>query len=214
MPTYNNITVTPGSGTGTKSLTISATTNTGRNNRSAVVSASGTGKYSSVSSSNSLTITQQGKAGFLSVSTNSSTTGFPAEGGNITFAGKSNLATITLGSGNLDNLLSSATINGVSVTKAKLQSGYTLPNDPGATAEYVVSFTFTIPANESISSTVTYAGTVGGQALSVRQLSASASLNFSSATATINSDGTLISPASVSVEASNGLGWQITVTES
>lgn len=209
MPTSNNISVSPNSGTGNKSLTVSASENTGRDSRSASFSLKGTGDYSSVTSSNTLVVTQSGVNGFINLTTSSSTTAFPAAGGTLTYTGYSNLASISIGSGTLDTLLTSATINGASVTKAQLQSGYTVPNDPGANARYAVQFVFTIPANSSTSDTVSYTGTIGGQSYTVTQSAASTSLSFSRRTASVNASGT--SGDSVTVNAPNGVSWEIIV---
>lgn len=208
MPT-NIITVSPTSGTGNKSLTVSASENTGRNSRSASFSLKGTGGYSSVTSSNTLVVTQSGVNGFINLTTSSSTTAFPAAGGTITFSGTSNLASLTLGNGTLDALLTSATVNGATVTKAQLQAGYSIPNDPGATAAYNVTLEFTIPINQSTSEPASYTGTIGGQALSVIQSAASTTLSFSRSTASVNASGT--SGDSVTVNAPNGVSWEIIV---
>lgn len=210
MPT-NIITVSPTAGTGNKSLTVSASENTGRNSRSASFSLKGTGDYSSVTSSNTLVVTQSGtgEPGFINLTTSSSTTAFPAAGGTITFSGTSNLASLTLGNGTLDALLTSATVNGATVTKAQLQAGYSIPNDPGATAAYNVTLEFTIPVNQSTSESASYTGSIGGQALSVVQSAASTTLSFSRSTASVNASGT--SGDSVTVNAPNGVSWEIIV---
>lgn len=209
MPTSNNISVSPNSGTGNKSLTVSVSENTGRNSRSASFSLKGTGGYSSVTSSNTLVVTQSGVNGFINLTTSSSTTAFPAAGGTITFSGTSNLASLTLGNGTLDALLTSATVNGATVTKAQLQAGYSIPNDPGATAAYNVTLEFTIPINQSTSEPASYTGSIGGQALSVVQSAASTTLSFSRSTASVNASGT--SGDSVTVIAPSGVSWEIIV---
>ena len=205
----SNITVSPTAGTGNKSLTVSVSENTGRNSRSASFSLKGTGDYSSVTSSNTLVVTQSGVNGFINLTTSSSTTAFPAAGGTITFSGTSNLASLTLGNGTLDALLTSATVNGATVTKAQLQAGYSIPNDPGATAAYNVTLEFTIPINQSTSEPASYTGSIGGQALSVVQSAASTTLSFSRSTASVNASGT--SGDSVTVNAPNGVSWEIIV---
>lgn len=211
MPTYNNISVTPNSGTGNKSLTVSASPNTGRNDRSAGFSLRGTGNYSGTSSSNSLIVTQSGAGSQFLVTTNASTNAFPAAGGTITYTGTSNLATLTLGTGTLDALLTSAMINETQVTKTQLQSGYSIPNDPGKTLAYPVTIEFTIPANSSTSSTVTYTGSIGGQALTVVQSAAGVSLSFSRNSVTVNADGQTIVGEAVTVNAPSGTSWEIVV---
>lgn len=211
MPTYNNISVTPNSGTGNKSLTISASPNTGRNDRSAGFSLRGTGNYSGTSSSNSLIVTQSGAGSQFLITTNASTNAFPAAGGTITYTGTSNLATLTLGSSTLDALLTSAMINEVQVTKTQLQSGYSIPNDPGKTLAYPITIEFTIPENTSTSSAVTYTGSIGGQALTVVQSAAGVSLSFSRNSVTVNADGETIVGEAVTVNAPSGTSWEIVV---
>lgn len=207
------ITISPLTGSGEVELSISGSTYTGRESRGTSFTLSGSVGGDPVTPGNALVVTQTGKGapnGFFSVSTSSSTSAFPAAGGTITYSGTSNKASISIGTGTLDNVLTSATINSVSVTKSQLQSGYTVANDPGASAEYNVSFTYTIPANAD-TSTKTFGGTVGGQSVSVTQSAHSGyNLSFSASAATVNADGTLTSPSSVSVNADSGLTWEIT----
>lgn len=209
MPTINNITITPGTGDRTVQLSISGTVNTGRGTRTGRFSLDGTGEYSSIHADNDLVVTQLGAAAFLSISPDGDVDNFPAAGGTLTYSGKSNMQSISIDSGSLNQLSMTATINGVPVTKSDLQNGYTVPGDPGLTAEYNVSFVYTIPANPS---GATYTGKIGGNTYSVVQVGATPSnLEFSSETATVTSDGTL-SGSTVSVIADTGLTWEITAT--
>lgn len=224
MPTLNNITVSPGNGTGNTTLTISAVENTGRDSRSANFKANGTGSYDNIPSANSLIVTQSGKPSFINVSTTSNTESFPASGGTIVFSGTSNMQTLSIGTsgtlGTLDDLLTSATVDGVSVTKSQLQSGYTVPGDPGKTAAYNVSLTYTIPANSTSPSVpVTYSGKVGNQTISVTQASAAVvgtlAIGLDGNTtgnknATVDADGNITSSGTYSVVASDqNITWEL-----
>ena len=157
MATKNNITVTcegRDEGIGTQQLTVSGLQSyTGRNPFSATFKANGTNTYSSITSSNMLTVTQSGS--FIIRLTNPESN-VPASGGNITITGYANLKKLKLTLGS-NMTLASATINGVSLTseqRAQLASstGYTVAGDPGASAKYNISITVSIPANSSTSS--------------------------------------------------------------
>lgn len=158
MASLNNITLTPDSGTGTKSLTVSASAYTGRVNRSTKFTASNSSL--GVTSTNSLVVTQTGHEIFLVDSSI-----IASDATSATVHGVSNLQSIRI-TGDLDNglwnYLSYAAINGVTVSKAALSQsqGYSIPNDPGKAAQYNLSFVFTeIP--ESVSD-VTYNGYING----------------------------------------------------
>lgn len=232
MATSNNITVVSASGqaTGTQDLTVSATPVTGRLEnssgvmvgRSASFTAKGTGSYSSVSSSNTLIVTQQGKSAFISVGSSQSTTAFPASGGDITFTGKSNLKSITMSTGSRITF-KSATINGTSVASASAfaSNGYAPSGDPGNTAEYNVSFVFTIPENTSTTSTATSSFTLNGSQYTITQSRKSDSsyylgfvfnnddITSSNINVTVNANGAQTTSSTVKVKASDGLSWEI-----
>lgn len=157
MATKNNITVTCGDsneGIGTQQLTVSGLQNyTGRNPFSATFKANGTNAYSSVTSSNMLTVTQSGS--YIIRLTNPESN-VPASGGNITITGEANLEKLKLTVGS-NMTLASATINGVSLTSEQLaqlasSAGFTVTGDPGASAKYNISTTVSITANSSTSS--------------------------------------------------------------
>jgi len=209
MPTSNQITIDLAQGSGNTTLTISASANTGREPRTAMFTAKGTGLFDEITSANNLIVTQSGAAEFISLYTLSSTTNFPAEGGELVYTGSSNMAAIVMGSGTLDECLDFAMINNVRVTLGQLQSGYVLPNNAGKYEAYPVEFHFTIPANAGGTS-VSYGGTIGGNTYTITQgISAAQTLSFSATTATVNSDGTITS-GSVAVVAPDGLSWVIT----
>jgi len=209
MPTSNHITIDLDKGTGNTPLSISASSNTGREPRTAMFSAKGTGTFDGIQSTNNLIVTQSGAAEFLSIVTSSSITNFPATGGTLTYTGTSNMASIAMGTGTLDECLDHATINSVTVTKEQLQNGYTVPNNAGKYEAYPVEFVFTIPANEG-GSAATYSGTIGGNTyVIVQSANASQTLSFSTTSASVDSDGN-ITGGSVSVIAPSELSWEIT----
>lgn len=209
MPTSNHITIDLDKGTGNTNLTISASSNTGREPRTAMFSAQGTGTFDGVHSTNNLIITQSGAAEFLSIITTSSQTDFPASGGSLVYTGSSNKASIAMGQGTLDELLDHASINNINVSKSQLQEGYIVPNNAGKYEAYPVEFVYTIPANTG-GSPITYSGTIGGNTYTiVQKASSSQILSFSTASATVDSDGNITSE-SVSVNAPAELSWEIT----
>lgn len=158
MATKNNITVVTRGGSeegiGTQQLTVSGLQNyTGRDPFSATFKANGTNTYSSVTSSNMLTVTQSGS--FIIKLTNPESN-VPASGGNISITGEANLKKLKLTIGSNMTLVS-ATINDASLTseqRAQLasSSGYIVTGDPGASAKYNISITVSVQANSSTSS--------------------------------------------------------------
>lgn len=157
--THNGITLEPETGIGVQDLTVSAGTYTGREDRSAIFSASGTGSYSDVKGRNSLAVIQKGLE-FIDFS--------PVEVGadesSATINGSANVAILKISgsTGSIWDYLSSAEVNDVTVTKTQLSEGYTVPNDPGKSEAYTVTFYFeNLPANTG-ASTVLYSGAVTG----------------------------------------------------
>lgn len=220
MPSF--ITISPLTGSGEVELSISGSTYTGRESRSTSFTLSGSVGGTPVTPANALVVTQTGKGapnGFISLSTTSSTSGFSALGGPITFSGKSNLEKIKLTFGNdaSSTDFTTATI-GTGTTPITTVSSFTsgdgYTTNLGASEEYDVSFTFTIPENQTTSGkTYKYSFKVGNSTydVTVSQSARSAyNLAFSASSASVNADGTLTSPSSVSVNADSGLTWTIT----
>lgn len=219
--TSNSITVSPKQESGVKVLTIEAPENTGRNQRNAQFTLKGRGDYSSVRSSNSLIVTQYGKDSFVDLSCSPSISSpVSSEGITLTISGYSNYQKITFGTGTLNDCFRAggATIAGVSgITASQLNAtgGYTVKDsnnvtDPGATAEYALSFVFDIPENDG-SGTVTYTGTVAGKEFTVIQATSGTSLSFSNSTVTVAADGETVVGTGVSVETSDDdLSWTAT----
>lgn len=132
------------SGSGNDTVNVSASSNnTGRNVRSTTV----TFKAADCPDVARI-VNQAGKSEFVNF--NNATASVNKNGGSITVSGTSNSAKLTfsLGSGGtlVLTLPASYTAAGVSTT-----NGTSISGDPGATAEYAFSITFTdIPANTSI----------------------------------------------------------------
>lgn len=234
MTSDNNITVVPTSGnyTGNQNLSISGEPVTGRLENAqgqmvgkrAEFTARGTGQYSSITSPNTLIVTQDGKAAFITVNTNSSTVAFPASGGPIKFEGTSNLKQITLSkSSNLG--FTKAVINeGGDITNISSfsGSGYTVPGDPGNTEEYDVEFYFSIPQNSDPSNPAEYSFTLNGVEHDITQSASGAyTLKFgynnvepsTDVEVTLNANGLPKDANTYKVIATSGLTWEITEEE-
>lgn len=182
------VTTQPSSGTGNGSVKVSASTYTGRTQRSGSLTYTAEGAEEVVQ-----TVSQQGKAEFVTVQNASAT----KAGGSVTITGKSNSSKLTfaLGTGDLTiSLPGTYTAAGKSAT-----SGTAISGDPGGSAEFDFSITISVPANGTIAArsrqiTVT---TAGGQ-------SATATLTQAAGDATLS-----VSPNAVTLEAS---GEAVTVT--
>jgi len=159
MATYNNITLSPGSGSGDTGLSVTATDNWGRNVRSAVFTAGNTDL--DVVSDNNLVVTQSGHAAFISLENAS----VGSSGGTVTMSGYSNYETLTFadlpGGNSLLQYFDSATIStDVEISDVQeLTSGYSPTGDPGGTNRYPVTLTFDVPG-EAVAGT--YSFTVNG----------------------------------------------------
>lgn len=157
--THNGITLEPETGIGVQDLTVSAGTYTGREDRSAIFSAFGTGSYSDVRGRNSLAVIQRGHE-FIDFS--------PVQVGanesSATINGSANVAVLRISgdTGSVWDYLSSAEVNGVSVTKEQLSSGYEVPGDPGKALAYTVTLVFANLPENTGTSIVTYSGAITG----------------------------------------------------
>lgn len=215
MANLNGITLIPDTETGTKTLTISAQEYLGRVNRSAKFTAANSSL--GITSSNSLVVTQQGVERFNVQSQN-----IGSDVMSVTLTGTSNLQQITATGDGLWTYLSTATINGTQVTKSQLTSGYTVPNDPGKSDVYNVSFTFTgIP--ESVDS-VTYNGYINGSQTTkltvtktgtgVRDIwfssTQSGAKTTDNITVTLNADGQVTQGSAYTRTDPSDLSWTIT----
>lgn len=133
----------PTSGSGNGTVSVGALSdNTGRNARSTTVTFTASGV-----SNVARTVNQAGKPEFVSIQS----TAAPGQaGGTLTLTGTSNSSKLTFSKSNDGITLtipSTYTAAGVSTS-----NGAAITGDPGASAEYTFSITFTVPANSTISS--------------------------------------------------------------
>lgn len=142
MAKANWVKVNPSQGSGSATVNVSSTAeHTGRKARTTTL----TWKAANVADV-VRNVSQAGKPEYVDIADAASAD----KGGKVvTISGVSNSAKLTfsLGTGDLSiSLPSSYTANSVTTTNGSAISG-----DPGASAEYPFSITFTVPANESVS---------------------------------------------------------------
>lgn len=149
----NFATITPDSGSGDATLTISATKNTGRNSRTVNISAKETD--GTLTSSNNLEITQEGATEFIKISSVGTAV---KDGGNVnvvfTSNSKSFIARVDAPTGYSSQIpvIKSISVNDSAVSLSGTNNITVTPTgDPGATAQYTVTMVVTIPANVSVS---------------------------------------------------------------
>lgn len=149
----NFATITPDSGSGDATLTISATKNTGRNSRTVNISAKETD--GTLTSSNNLKITQEGETEFIKISSVGTAV---KDGGNVnvvfTSNSKSFIAKVDAPTGYSSQIpvIKSISVNDSAVSLSGTNNITVTPTgDPGATAQYTVTMVVTIPANASAS---------------------------------------------------------------
>lgn len=137
------VVVNPSSGSGSKTVNVSSSTeHTGRNARSTVLT---------ITAANvdpvTVAVNQQAKPEFVENTSDTATAN--KEGQNVTISGISNSKklTFTLGTGDLPiSLPDTYTAGGVSIN-----NGSEIGGDPGATAQYNWSIVITVPANSATS---------------------------------------------------------------
>lgn len=134
------LTVTPASGSGNGSVSVSATEHTGRSQRSGSL----TFKASGVTDV-TVPVTQAAKPEFITLNNVSA----PKGGGNVTISGRSNADTITftLGAGDIIVTLPS---NYTAAGKTT-NNGTAIAGDPGASAQFDFSIVISVPANGTVS---------------------------------------------------------------
>lgn len=196
--------VTPNknSGNGNDTVSWTGTTHTGRTARTTTATFSASGV-----TSKSLTIIQAGAS--ESVSFDNATASVTKSGGTLTITGKSNSSKLTFtltGDNNIGLVLPTKyTANSV-----QTNNGAAITGDPGASAEYAFSITFTgIPENTSVSSltsqlTVTANGSQTATC-DITQAAGDAFLTISPTTINLTAAGT---PAATVTVTSN-TSWSI-----
>lgn len=159
MAKFGFVTIEPSEGSGVQAVQVSADAHTGRLQRTQSVQATATG----VSTPEQLEVIQAGAAENVKVT--SATATVTKEGGSVTITGTSNSSKLTFSlSPDGTNPLQLTIPENYLANSASTANGAAISGDPGATAEYNFSITFTnIPANETINElkttlTVTAAG--------------------------------------------------------
>lgn len=216
----NFATITPDSGSGNATLNISATKNTGRNSRTVTISAreaSGT-----LTSSNNLSISQDGAEEFITISSVGTAVRY---GGNVNVIFTSNSRSFIarvdapVGYSSQTPVIKSIDVNGSAVSISGTNNITVTPTgDPGATAQYTVTMVVTIPANKAtsvvkypVTITSTTTASINGTG-NINQAGADKYLKF------VNSNGEEISSISVdadgtavnSARISSNIAWTLT----
>lgn len=191
------------SGNGNDTVSWSASAHTGREPRQTKATFAASG----VSPSPELTIIQSGKTEFVSF--DSATASVSKTGGTLTITGKSNSSKLTFaltGTNGIGLVLPSQ----YKANSVNTNNDTSIVGDPGATAEFVFSITFSnIPENttiQSLLSQLTVTDAVGNSATcDITQAAGDAYLTISPNTITIPAAGT---PAQ-SVTVSSNTAWTI-----
>lgn len=191
------------SGNGNDTVSWSASAHTGREPRQTKATFAASG----VSPSPELTIIQSGKTEFVSF--DSATASVSKTGGTLTITGKSNSSKLTFaltGNNGIGLVLPSQ----YKANSVNTNNDASIVGDPGATAEFVFSITFSnIPENttiQSLLSQLTVTDAAGNSATcDITQAAGDAYLTISPSTITIPAAGT---PAQ-SVTVSSNTAWTI-----
>lgn len=148
----SGFTVSPKTGTGNATLTITGSERTGRADADAVTFTATLDKFPSVSKS--FKVIQKGKPEFITITTK--TYSANAAGQNVTIQGKSNSANLSIvpGANTILGLSYKLAVAGVTDESWNGSSDTTVDGDPGASAAYDFTLTVTIPENKSQSALV------------------------------------------------------------
>ena len=196
------LTVNPASGSGNGTISNSASAHTGRVARETTVTVSATGV-----SDVTYQVTQSPLAEFVAFD-NGATMAAGKAGGTVTVTGTSNSSKLTFSWGDATadvSIPSSYTANGTATNNDTAITG-----DPGASAQYAFSISFTFPANDTIASitrqlTVTPNSGSGDAAnISIVQAAGDPTLSVSPATITIPQAGT-----AQSVTVTSNTSWSV-----
>lgn len=139
--TKGGFTLTPKTGTGNAEVSISCSERTGRVATSPVTF---TAKMDGFSVSKSVSVVQEGKAEFVTVSKKAFA--IPAEGRIVTVEGISNSSKLSFSCADSEVTFSSYTANGAAAT-----NGVAIAGDPGASAQYAFSISVTVSVNPTAS---------------------------------------------------------------
>ena len=216
----NFATITPDSGSGNATLNISATKNTGRNSRTVTISAreaSGT-----LTSSNNLSISQDGAEEFITISSVGTAV---RDGGNVNVIFTSNSRSFIarvdapVGYSSQTPVIKSIDVNGSAVSISGTNNITVTPTgDPGATAQYTVTMVVTIPANTAtsvvkypVTITSTTTASINGTG-NINQAGADKYLKFVNnngeeiSSISVDADGTAVNSARIS----SNIAWTLT----
>lgn len=216
----NFATITPDSGSGDATLTISATKNTGRNSRTVNISAKETN--GTLTSSNNLEITQEGATEFIKISSVGTAV---KDGGNVNVVFTSNsrsfIARIDapVGYSSQTPVIKSIDVNGSAVSISGTNNITVTPTgDPGATAQYTVTMVVTIPTNAAtsvvkypVTITSTTTASINGTG-NINQAGADKYLKFVNnngeeiSSISVDADGTAVNRARIS----SNIAWTLT----
>lgn len=216
----NFATITPDSGSGDSTLTISATKNTGRNSRTVNISAKETN--GTLTSSNNLEITQEGATEFIKISSVGTAV---KDGGNVNVVFTSNSRSFIarvdapVGYSSQTPVIKSINVNGSAVSISGTNNITVTPTgDPGAIAQYTVTIVVTIPTNAATSVvkypvTITSATTasINGTG-NINQAGADKYLKFVNnngeeiSSISVDADGTAVNSARIS----SNIAWTLT----
>ena len=146
------LTVTPDSGDGNGSLSVSASSYSGRVSKQTSFRVVGTG-----GGEGTVNVTQEGLAEFVTFSSGTAEIG--KEGGTLQLSGTSNSTALTFSVKEGGSLVLAAPAT-YKVLEEDVNNGEAVPDDPGASATYAWSISFEVPANMttgSLTCTVTVA---------------------------------------------------------
>jgi len=153
------LTLSPMSGSGDGTISLSATEHTGRVQRTGTVTITGTG----VQDPETVAVTQAAKPEFVQFDNNAQTIAAPAAGGNLTLSGTSNSSKLTWAAVGTATDENGQTVNpetgldypevaaptDYTANGAAAESGTAISGDPGAAAEFAFSAVLVIPANDA-----------------------------------------------------------------
>ena len=196
------LTVSPMSGQGNATITNTGEVHTGREQRTTTV----TGVATGVSPNKTYQVVQKAKPEFVSFDDEAETS-VAKTGGTLTITGKSNSTALTFELLDLtdDGETSGVVEGGLTLTLpekydaggAQTTNGQPITGDPGASAEFTFSITFTnIPANTTINelTAALKVSTTGGQTaqISIKQSAGDPSFEFSEGTITLEASGAAV----------------------
>ena len=191
------LSVSPDSGSGNDTTSVTGDNHTGRNQRTSDLTYKASGKPDVV-----VPVTQSGRNEFVTLGNVSA----PKSGGNVTVSGKSNSSKLTfsLGSGDITVSLPAS----YSAAGANTNNAAAIGGDPGAVAEFNFSIEFSIPATETIvakSKIVTVTANGGQQAsATISQAAGEPTLSVYPTSITLDADGN-----AVTVSVTSNTNWTV-----